>query len=1290
MSEDKIQVKIEADASDFQSALNAALNGMTNMLKEIKDEFASLADVVKTSMQEAADASQEAAENIASDMKESSEQTAQELENLSRSIEDLNSDMDNASSTQSFVSSVEEAMQAAIALAASIFSINTAFDLFKSGIAFNAQMEQAAISFETMLGSADKANQMIGDLQKMAASTPFEFPDLQDGAKRMLAFGFSAESVIPTLTAVGDAAAGLGMSGSEGINRIVTALGQIQAKGKVSGEEMMQMTEAGIPAWDILAKSIGKTTAEVMKMGEQGVIPADKAIQALVAGMAERFPHMMEKQSKSFVGMLSTIRDNFNAVIGDIVKPGFEELTSDVLPNVVDTLDNFSQVMKKSGTAAAFKTILPEGVVDATVAASKAIGEGFALIRQHASLLTGGIVGLTTAFGVYRGIAIASSIATAAQAIAFSLQTGAVALAARGTAAFTLANIAATASAIAATVATEGLAAGFTALAAAMNINPIILAITLSIAALATCVYLVYDNWDEFKGWCIGFWNGIVDLIADNIGLVIAMFPGLAMAIYLVSEYWDDGVALITEIWNSFTGFFAAVGDVIGRIFDDVCTAFDKFADGAKEGISKFAAALADLASNFVPDWAKSLWNQIVGLASSLAAKTAEIGNTIRNNLKISGGGDDASVGDFRRNEYENTGEEPKLPKFEPIDWSGIAQPSGGSKGGSAAKTGSAGKSEYEKAKKLYDQQLRLAEYTATEKEALYKKYLESIEKSDQEAMDYRVGLYQVEKGALAEMLKGQETELQNSKTRGLIGEQQYIAELAALKKKNLDAETAHRAKAMMEAENLTEQEKTAQLAAYKKKVQATVWYKDALKEVLNAEKTLVDFQKSTDKSIADMRKQLVLDAIATEEERLNTLHERNLITQEELIASLKAYEAQRYELEKGSLEQSLETCAANADKMKEAYLAYVAARDQATREMVAREMIANGKSADEVIRILKELDQLKAQFAKKENELDKTLQDEKLQRIKEIQSTMKDSMSQAFQDVLTKTTTFSKALKNIFSTTMKTILKQFTDTIAQTITTKAFKNLLDGLTGNKNDNNDQKKGKKPVDQTKISSEKAIQAQLTAVNAQGNAQRVAQDQASSQQQIATTQTKAEVQVQTETIKDTTITASAQAAGAASVASIESAITAMIQMLPMLILMSVLTGLFGGGSKNETSESTGPGVNLGRNPDSYYKTPTLTGIPSFDVGSWRLPADTLAMVHQDEMIVPAKGGLANGVRDMLTNGGGQSGGNLTANLSYSAAHYGRTNRDVQSEMRQNSKYLVKMIHSEWRKFNREGK
>jgi len=161
-------------------------------------------------------------------------------------------------------------------------------------ISFNAQMEQARIGFTTMLGSAERAEAFLRDMADFAVRTPFEFPELLDASKRMLAYGFAAEDVLPTMEAVGNASAAVGL-GTEGINRIILALGQMRAKGKLSAEEMRQLTEAGIPAWEMLAEAMGKTTAEIMDMQSKGLIPADRAIKMLVEGMNKRFGGMMKQ-----------------------------------------------------------------------------------------------------------------------------------------------------------------------------------------------------------------------------------------------------------------------------------------------------------------------------------------------------------------------------------------------------------------------------------------------------------------------------------------------------------------------------------------------------------------------------------------------------------------------------------------------------------------------------------------------------------------------------------------------------------------------------------------------------------------------------------------------------------------------------------------------------------------------------------------------------------------------------------------------------------------------------------
>jgi len=213
-----------------------------------------------------------------------------------------------------------------------------------TAISFNAMLQTAQIGFTTMLGSAEKAQKFLDDMADFAAKTPFEYPDLLDATKRMLAYGFAADDVFPMLRAVGDATAALGM-GSEGVNRIILALGQMRAKGKLSAEEMRQLTEAGIPAWEMLADAMGKTTAEIMDMQQKGLIPADKAIQMMTAGMNKRFGGMMANMENTWVGVTSTIKDIWRMTVGTLTQDLFGGLNA-MLIKVRDFLQQFYSMLQ--------------------------------------------------------------------------------------------------------------------------------------------------------------------------------------------------------------------------------------------------------------------------------------------------------------------------------------------------------------------------------------------------------------------------------------------------------------------------------------------------------------------------------------------------------------------------------------------------------------------------------------------------------------------------------------------------------------------------------------------------------------------------------------------------------------------------------------------------------------------------------------------------------------------------------------------------------------------------------
>lgn len=248
----------------------------------------------------------------------------------------------------------------AITAAAAISVLKSALDISKSAfVDYNAQLEQTRVAFTSMLGSAQLADTMIVDLQKFAAETPFEMPGVRSSAQQLLAFGYDAQEIIPTLTALGNAASGLGR-GQDGFNHLAFVFGQIRTTGQLMGQDVMQLAQLGVPVKDILAKNLGLTKDELSRIGELG-IDANVAIRALIDGMNERFPDMMKKQSETFEGVLSNIKDNIGQAFGLSGLPLFEDAKNMLLEikNITDTM-----LANAQGGKSLFAGILPDDLIE--------------------------------------------------------------------------------------------------------------------------------------------------------------------------------------------------------------------------------------------------------------------------------------------------------------------------------------------------------------------------------------------------------------------------------------------------------------------------------------------------------------------------------------------------------------------------------------------------------------------------------------------------------------------------------------------------------------------------------------------------------------------------------------------------------------------------------------------------------------------------------------------------------------------------------------------------------------
>lgn len=224
-----------------------------------------------------------------------------------------------------------------------------------------SEFQNTQIALTNMLGSAEKAESFIKEMQSFAAKTPFNFSDVTQAAQKFLAFGFTVEQVIPTLTAVGDAAAGVG-AGQDGVNRLTVALGQIAAKGKLASQEMMQITELGIPAWKMLADAMGISIAEVQDQVSKGAVDSQTALEALVSGMETKYSGLMDQQSKGIGGAWSAMIDGLEQ---SAAQTGLRISDALKLPELFTGLGNslsaFAAEVQNSGFSEAFRNAIPPG-----------------------------------------------------------------------------------------------------------------------------------------------------------------------------------------------------------------------------------------------------------------------------------------------------------------------------------------------------------------------------------------------------------------------------------------------------------------------------------------------------------------------------------------------------------------------------------------------------------------------------------------------------------------------------------------------------------------------------------------------------------------------------------------------------------------------------------------------------------------------------------------------------------------------------------------------------------------
>jgi tape measure domain-containing protein len=215
-------------------------------------------------------------------------------------------------------------------IAAAVGKLAIAFagiQAIKFVFAKTAELESQARSLQVLTGSAEKAGRIIKELQQLGAVTPFTSTELIDSAKRLQAFGVEADKVVETTKRLADVS---GATGAE-LSGLVTAYGQVQAKGRLQGEELLQFQERGVALQTELRKMYGMTGEEFQKALSKGQVSA-KAVEVALQNLTNtggKYANGAIAQSDTLNGRLSTLQDNVDGVareVGKVLTPALIEI----------------------------------------------------------------------------------------------------------------------------------------------------------------------------------------------------------------------------------------------------------------------------------------------------------------------------------------------------------------------------------------------------------------------------------------------------------------------------------------------------------------------------------------------------------------------------------------------------------------------------------------------------------------------------------------------------------------------------------------------------------------------------------------------------------------------------------------------------------------------------------------------------------------------------------------------------------------------------------------------------
>ncbi|WP_102866729.1 tape measure protein [Pseudovibrio exalbescens] len=419
-----------------------------------------------------------------------------------------------------------------------------------------AQIENYQIQLNALEGSAERGRRALEWVRNFAVTTPLETNDVIESYAKLKAFGIDPTN--GSLLALTDTMAMNG-GNAEYLQGVIMAVGQSWTKGKLQGEEAMQLLERGIPVWDMLSDATGKSASELMKMASNGELGRD-VISKLVELMGQRAVSASEKMSRTWDGMMSNMRQHwfdFRVLIADA---GVFDWAKDKLQGFLDTLNQ----MKADGSLLQLAEEISANIISGLqslwafgVEASKVLQEVGSWLPYAADALGG--------WNNLIGILIAMPVLSALTSIATGL---------------------------------VSLGAGLVTLGGGiLAVGWPILAIVAVVAVLAAAAWLIYDNWDVVSKWLVGAWEWMQQAAG-------------ALWDYLETAFSWTPLGIIINNWS-------AVEEWLGQLWQGIKQTADLTWEGLKTLFSW--TPLGMIISNWgeISTWFTQFWADLSALVSN-------------------------------------------------------------------------------------------------------------------------------------------------------------------------------------------------------------------------------------------------------------------------------------------------------------------------------------------------------------------------------------------------------------------------------------------------------------------------------------------------------------------------------------------------------------------------------------------------------------------------------------------------------------------------------------------------